>query len=223
MSRREESKRRTRAALLDAARTVIREKGFPATTARDVATAAGVAVGTVFVHFPTMTALAETLLDETVGAALEAAGVVPVAEGTADASLSSPSTPRGPSASPVAAAHGVVERLVAVSEVLYDAYDADPDLSREVIAASLFHHVPGGPSDHRLQAFQHWVEDQVRAGIAAGELGDVEPAEAFLGFFSLYFGLLVAGLRGRLDRRAQLRMLGSSLTRLLGANAKGDE
>lgn len=223
MNQREESKRRTRAVLLDAARTVIHAKGFPATTARDVATAAGVAVGTVFVHFPTMAALAETLLDETIGEALAAAGIMPAA-GTGSARSTPRSTPQPGSAhSPAGAPRSTVERLVAVSAVLYDAYAADADLSRDVIAASLFHQAPGGPADQRLRAFQLWVEEQVKAGQAAGELGDINPTEAFLGFFSLYFGVLVAGLRGQLDRPAQLRMLRSSLLRLLGANANRKE
>lgn len=203
MNKRAEGKRRTRAALLAAARTTIREKGFSATTARDVAGAAGVAVGTVFVHFPSMGALAETLVDETVEKALRRAGVIPGEDG------------------PPAQDGGVVDRLVEVSAALYDAYGADPELSREVVAGALFQHTPGGPTEERLRAFQQWVMDRLAAGRAAGELGDVDPAEAFFGFFSLYFGVLVAGLRGQLDRPAQLRTLRSSLTRLLGAE-EGD-
>ncbi|MBU4410985.1 MAG: TetR/AcrR family transcriptional regulator, partial [Actinobacteria bacterium] len=67
---RTEQKARTRTEILAAARRVVAEQGFATTTARDVAAAAGVAIGTVFLHFPTMGQLAETLLDETVGAAL---------------------------------------------------------------------------------------------------------------------------------------------------------
>jgi len=204
MNKRAEGKRRTRAALLEAARSVIREKGFPATTARDVAARAGVAVGTVFVHFPTMGALAETLVDETVERALVRAGVIP-GEGAPP---------------PEEADTGVVDRLVEVSAALYDAYDADPELSRQVLAGSLFQHTPGGPSAERLAEFRQWVAGRLAAGRAAGEIDDLDPAEAFQGFFSLYFGVLVAGLRGQLDRPTQLRMLRSSLTRLLGAERK---
>ncbi|MEO3783215.1 TetR/AcrR family transcriptional regulator [Actinocorallia sp. B10E7] len=200
MNKREESKRRTRAAVLEAARAVIREKGFGAATARDVAAAAGVAVGTVFVHFPTMAALAETLVDETVEKALTEAGVIPSAD-----------------APPDNTGIAVVERLVGVSAVLFDAYDADPELSRQVLAGSLFQHGPEGPSAVRLHTFRQWVAGQLAAGRSTGEIGDLDPEEAFLGFFALYFGVLVAGLRGQLDRPAQLRTLRSSLTRLLGA------
>ncbi|WP_106398274.1 TetR/AcrR family transcriptional regulator [Actinocorallia populi] len=201
MNKREESKRRTRTALLEAARTVIRDRGLPAATARDVAAEAGVAVGTVFVHFPTMGALAETLVDETVEKALVRAGVIPGADAPP----------------PGGAGAGAVERLVEVSAALYDAYGADPELSRQVLAGSLFQHAPGGPAAERLRAFQEWVVRRLAEGRAAGEIADLDPEEAFLGFFSLYFGVLVAGLSGRLDRPAQLRTLRSSLTRLLGA------
>jgi AcrR family transcriptional regulator len=193
VSQRDENKRRTRGVLLDAAREVIGRKGFAATTARDVAGQAGVAVGTVFVHFPTMAALAETLLDETIGEALTSAAVS--RPGAAD----------------------LVEQLVHVCVALFDAYDADPALSRDVLAASLFHGAPGGPSHVRMAAFRDWVVAEVDA---TGRIRPTASEEAFFSVFSLYFGTLVAGLRGDLDRPAQLSLLRSSLRRQFGVRGK---
>jgi AcrR family transcriptional regulator len=186
---RAEQKSRTRDEVLQAARRIVRRQGFAATTARDVAAEAGVAVGTVFLHFPTMSRLAETLLDETVAAAL------------ATAEVSRP--------------EGLIERLIQVSGCLYDAYDAEPELSREVIAASLFEGSAGGPSEVRMTEFRDWVAAEVAAAVSAGEIPQIDPTVAFLGYFALYFGALVTGLRGELDRGAQLALLRSSLQRLL--------
>lgn len=193
---RREQKERTRQQVLAAARSVIASKGFAATTARDVATAAGVAVGTVFVHFPTMARLAETLLDDTVAAALaEAAAVRPAGD--------------------------LVEELVRVSTTLYDAYRADAELSRQVIAGSLFEAAPDGPSSRRLGEFRGWVAERVETAVAAGEIAPVSGEEAFAGFFALYFGVLAAGLRGELDAAAQPVVLRSLLRRLL--RPRGEE
>lgn len=190
MVTRTERKERTRAELVSAARVVAKEKGFPAVTARDVATEAGVAVGTVFVHFPTMALLAETLLDETIGVALQ------------DAERTLPEI-------------GLIDQLVHLSTTLYEAYRAETELSREVISASLFEAAPDGPSVRRLAQFRSWVGERVEGAVAAGEIAPVPGAEAFAGFFALYFGVLAAGLRGELEPDAQPVLLRSLLTRLL--------
>jgi hypothetical protein len=52
----------------------------------------------------------------------------------------------------------------------------------------------GSPSGSRPRS--EWVEVAVRAG----EIAPITGAQAFAGFFALYFGVLVAGLRGELDR-----------------------
>ncbi|MBU3976426.1 TetR/AcrR family transcriptional regulator [Propionicimonas sp.] len=188
MISRTEQKARTRTEILAAARRVVAEQGFATTTARDVAAAAGVAIGTVFLHFPTMGQLAETLLDETVGAAL-----VTAAQQRPD---------------------GLIERLVHVSDCLFQGYAAEPELSRQVIAGSLFESAPGSPSQLRMGEFRGWVVDEVSAAVGRGEIAPIDPGAAFLGYFALYFGALVVGLRGELDRDAQLALLRASLQRL---------
>lgn len=59
-----DTKRRTRRRILDAADTLFRERGFDATTTREVATRSGVAAGTVFNYFSSKEALATALLAE---------------------------------------------------------------------------------------------------------------------------------------------------------------
>lgn len=191
MISRAQQKAKTHAEILAAARHVIARQGFAATTARDVAAEAGVAVGTVFLHYPTMAQLAEAILDQTVGAALTTAAA---------------SRP-----------DGLIERLVHVAGALYDGYDRDPELSRQVIAGSLFESAEGSPSQQRMAEFGQWVGGEVVAAVQRGEIAPIEPQQAFLTFFAFYFGALVGGLRGELDRPAQLALLRASLQRVFGA------
>ena len=201
--RRSEHKERTRQALLAAARETISAQGFAATTARDVAEAAGVAVGTVFVHFPTMGRLAETLLDETVGQALAQVG-----DGLPNDDLPNDDLPSDDLPS-----DDLVDQLLHVSAALYDAYLADPELSRQVVSGSLFEAEPDGPSSRRMAEFAAWVGVRVEAAVAAGRIEPVAPPDAFATFFALYFGVLVLGLRGELDAAGQLDLLGRQLRR----------
>jgi AcrR family transcriptional regulator len=59
-----EQKEKTRQRILDCARNLFQDNGFQETTTRDIATAAQVAVGTMFNYFPTKEALAMTFVRE---------------------------------------------------------------------------------------------------------------------------------------------------------------
>lgn len=190
-------KEQTRRALLEAARTVLARRGLAGLTTREVAAEAGVAAGTFFVHFPDLDTLIETLLDERIAAALE----------TAFATLPETDDP--------------VDRLVHVARKLYESYDSEPDLSCHYLSASLFHTNPHGPAERRMAEFREWVTRCLTQAEAAGTTAPVDPVLAFTGYFSLYFGILVAGLRGQLDRAAQLRLLEDSLRRLLLTKGPG--
>ncbi|MFO0711757.1 MAG: TetR/AcrR family transcriptional regulator [Sandaracinus sp.] len=182
----------TREAILAAARATLARGGLAATTTRRVAEEAGVAVGTVFLHFPDTSALVEALLDAHLERALAQAYRTVPANGT------------------------LVEQLVHVAKRLYDSYAVEPELSRAFIAGSLFP-VEGraeGAAEARLRAFEQWVMGRVAEAVSRGEIPAIEPALAFGGFFSLYFGLLVAGLRGTVTRREQVALLSASLSRL---------
>ena len=65
-----EKKERTRRRIVEGARKLFGDKGFEQTTTRDIATAAGIAAGTMFNYFPTKEALAMTIVEQ----ALEEAG-----------------------------------------------------------------------------------------------------------------------------------------------------
>jgi AcrR family transcriptional regulator len=193
---RQRQKERTRDALLGAAKRIVARRGFARMTTRQVAEEAGVSAGTVFVHFPDVSALAEALLDEHIGAAL--AGAFRTLPRRGD----------------------VVDRLVHVAKKLFDSYDAEPELSRAYLSASLFRQDAHGPAAQRLDAFRAWVVGELARAGGAGGAGELAPDVAFFGFFSLYFGALVIGLRGQGDRKAQLALLEASLRRFFGIEVK---
>ncbi len=186
---REERKRQTRAALLEAAKAVLARRGLSGMTSREVAQEAGVSIGTVFLHFPSTGALVEALLDEHIEAALE---------------KSQKDLPK----------EGLVRQLVHVSQGLFESYDVEPELSREYLSLTLFSKVPGGATEVRLAQFEAWVNGVVSEAVARKEIPPIEPRLAFTGYFSLYFGLLVSGLRGHLTRKQQLKLLDAGLRRL---------
>ena len=53
----------------------------------------------------------------------------------------------------------------------------------------------GGLLDSQLARFQAWVTERITQAVSLGALPKIDPL-AFIGFFSLYFGYLVAGLQG---------------------------
>jgi AcrR family transcriptional regulator len=115
----------TREAILAAARKTLSREGLAGTTTRRVAEEAGVAVGTVFLHFPDTSALVEALLDAHLEKALAQAYRTLPTEGA------------------------LIEQLVHVAKRLYDSYAIEPELSRAFIAGSLF------PVDRRATGSGH--------------------------------------------------------------------
>ncbi len=196
---RAQRKQQTRQTLLAAARRVLLRRGLAGLTTRDVAAEANVAAGTFFVHFPDLNTLIETLLDEHIGRALEAAmRTLP---------------PAG----------DLVGRLVHVAGELYASYDREPDLARQYLSASLFHTNPQGPTERRMAEFRRWVTGELEEAASARTVTLPDPDLLFTAFFSLYFGILVAGLRGEMDRAAQLRLLKASLTRIITAQHQQEQ
>lgn len=59
-----DAKTATRRRILDTARSLFAQQGFAATTTRDIASAAGIAAGTLFNYFPTKESIVEEFLRE---------------------------------------------------------------------------------------------------------------------------------------------------------------
>ena len=177
VGRRSEQKATTYRRVLAAANDLLRRDGLAGFNARAVAHAAGVAVGTVFVHFPTTTTLLEALLERHLHHAL--------AEAMATLQPGS-----------------LVDRLVHVCSKLIAAYHVEPALARAYLQGTLFA-PPSVLSTSRLAAFAQWFEHERQAARTlhtSAEVAAELPADvAFFGFFSLYAGALLASLRGDLE------------------------
>lgn len=189
---RAEQAAQTRARVLAAARGLIEAQGVEAAHTRAVAAVAGVSVGAVFSHFPDKAALFEALLHDEIEAALDRA------------------LPPDPAA-PLAA------QLVAVAEALWATYDARPALARALLSQTLFLSDPGRPLAAQLDRFRAWVGGALAAEAARGAAHDIDPLTFFTAYFSIYFGLLVGGLRGELPPGARGPLLRAALDRLLAA------
>lgn len=175
---RAQQKQRTRAALLAAAQAEFAARGFDAATIRDIAHRAGVATGTVFVHFPDKQALLAEVLHEALQTALE------------DAWRTLPEAP-------------LTDQLLHLADRLYRQYAAQPELARVLVKESLFMSgEPGRRLEGHRSEFLARVERLVRAGVKPGG-----PApEALAGvFFALYLSILIAGLRGELGAGGRWR------------------
>ena len=171
-------KQQTRAALLEAARGLFVERGFERTTIREVAERAGVAVGTVFVHFPDKSALLVATLDEQLEATLTRAWAT---------------LPRGPARA----------QLGHVVGALYRMYAKAPVLARVLIKESLFVEGPGkAASVARIVEFtQALAVVLARPGVLAPGL-DVEDATGAV--LAAYLGCLIEGLSAdKLDPKRQ--------------------
>lgn len=175
MATRVEQREQTRAQLLAVAREAFAEAGFDGTTIRAIATRAGVASGTVFVHFPDKHALLATLFREDLEAVLDEAWRT---------------LPRRP----------LQRQLLHVVERLYAYYAEQPALARVIVKESLFMAGDSGAAlDAQRFAFLAKVMALLDEAKARGELAeDVDASDAARLFFSVYFSILVAGLRGEL-------------------------
>lgn len=196
MNRRRAQKEDTRGQILEAARALLAKDGFEAMNTRAVAQRAGVAAGTVFLHFPDKVALVEALLHDHIEAALE------------DALRA---LPRG----------DLVAQLTHVAAGLYAAYDANPALSRVYLRETLF--APGSgtrPLAKQLRRFEAWAASRCEEAAARGEIEPMAPQLAFTAFFSFYFAALVAGLRGDLGADARISMLEALLRRHFQSEAQ---
>ena len=163
-SRRQQQKAETRALVLQAAYALFEENGYEQTTMRSVAERAGVALGTIFVHFPDKKAL------------LNAAFEVDIGRVTAERFASLPPG-------------DLRAQLLHLARGYYQFYAARPVLARALVRHAL---IMTGPGGERIQAqlrdFIGLLSALFQAAIDRGELrGDLVAEEGALGFWADYF------------------------------------
>jgi len=185
-------KQRTRHKLLAAARGLFAEKGYEATTTREISRRAGVGVGTLFAHFPGKADLAAALLHDRLDQALEAARAVG----------------RGGRAALA------LDELLDIADCLYAAYAEHGDLARVMMGAALFGE--GAERQHFKRQFHELmalVAERLEAARDRGELRpDFDCRVGAKGFYADYFLILIANIQTRSLYRNLMRQQLALLT-----------
>ena len=205
---RKDKKALTRARILDVARARLEAVGFDATSIRDVAKEAGVATGTVLLHFPDKRDLLHAALFD----GLEEVWSRAKKPGKARA---------------------LEPALTAIARAFYAFYASRPALSRALLRESLFAAPPWSQRFGAQVADVHaHVAKLARAARERGELAeDLDIDLLGAAFLSFYYFALLAWVQGSHDDPARLfgRLLAQHLRagaakphRRLSASSKGD-
>jgi AcrR family transcriptional regulator len=170
---RAEQKRETRSAILAKARDLFERQGFDATAIRDVASAAGVAAGTVLLHFPDKTDLLHAaLFDELTVVIDETLGAVPA---------------------------GPLERKLGhVTRRMFAYYERRPTLSRSLLSSSLFAAEPwAGRFSAQTAKVHAALVGMIEQAVARGELVVGTESQTFAAaYLSFYYFALIAWVQG---------------------------
>ncbi len=195
-------KRETRQRILEVARAHFVEAGYAATTIRSIASAAGVAVGSIHAHFPDKSALLSACLYEDIARAQRRIWQTLDHEAT------------------------LQEQLGHCAGVLYESYARHPELSRAMLTETLFPK-SATESDELLSGFLARVrglfdEAKRRGEITLQEAHIPAAAEAF---FCLYICVLLGGLAGSYGQarssRARARLWRQKFDQLLQVQLQG--
>ncbi len=167
-------KQQTRTRLLEVARTSFEEHGFEGTTMRSIAEAAGVAVGTVFVHFTDKRDLLYSALFDELEQVLARALAM---------------TPKGSARA----------RLHHLTATLFGHYQARPALSRMLLRESLLATGPwrprfAGQVERTHGVVAGWLaEARERAELPAS----LDPALGAMAYLSFYYFALLGWIQGQ--------------------------
>ena len=173
ISRRSKQKEETRQIILTIAARQFAENGFAKTTIRSIASEAGIAVGTLFVHFEDKSALLAATLYEIILQQTERAFTTLPENGS------------------------VKETLLHIATTLYTYYAQDVTLSRTLLKEILFMDGEWGQA-HNQQA-EDFVNTLAKWLQTAQEKGDLpsnaNPMIVATSFFAHYLFVLISGLR----------------------------
>ena len=186
INRRSKQKEETRQRILTIAARQFAEQGFAKTTIRSIANEAGIAVGTLFVHFEDKSALlAATLYDI-------------ISQQTEQAFATRPENA------------SVKEVLLHIATTLYTYYAQDVTLSRTLLKEILFMDGDWGEA-HNQQAedFVNTLAKWLQTAQEKGDLpGNANPMMVATSFFAHYLFILITGLRQpTFDVNAQIALL----------------
>jgi AcrR family transcriptional regulator len=174
------AKAATRARVLEAAKAQLETLGFDGTSIRGVAQAAGVATGTVLLHF----ADKRDLLHAAVFDDLERTWAA-----VKKKKITDKKSKRAPS---------IERELLSIVKAFFDYYAARPALSRVLLRESLFAEAPWNArfAAQVADVHQHVVRIVVDAQARREVRADIDPNVFGAAFFSFYYFALLAWLQG---------------------------
>lgn len=183
---RHQQREATRTAIVEAARVLFSERGFDETSTQVVAIAAGVAGGTVFVHFRDKGALLRAVVDGGAGAVVAAAvSVLP--------------------------AVGVLRQLGSLGGSLFHYFGADRRLGRAWVQETLFDSL-----EDRPEGLLHRAAALIDSARIRGEIERaVDPRLGAATFLALTWAGLVAVLRDEVPPGQQTAVLEAQLGQYL--------
>lgn len=197
--RRERNKLEKRQRIIEAARSLFAAQGFAETTTLQIAEAADIGTGTLFLYARSKEDLLVMVFkDEMLATALDSFRRLP-------------------------AGQPVIENILVVFDRMVDYHERDIEMAR-VLMRELVIPVSGRTAviDELMQGILGGFADLVRAGQARGEIAvRIEPQLAAQMIFALYYFGLLGWLSQRTSRAAFRQALGHQLEALLGAPSPG--
>ena len=195
-NRRSQQKAATQHLILETAKQQFATLGFDKTTMRGIAKTAGIAVGTIFVHFPDKSALLAAALHEIIAQ---------------EAQTALDTAPQGAT---------ITTQLLHIARHLYSFYAQDPALSRMLLKETLFMQGEWGKAhEQQAQEFIIALTTLLQKAQAKGDIrADANCLTLAIGFFAHYLFVLLGGLREpTFNLETQLLLLEQLIGELIGA------
>ncbi len=172
---RERNKQQKLERIRQAAWELFHSKGFEATTTREVAELAQIAVGTLFLYVKDKQELLVLIYDEAIEKTME----------TAFSTIPENAT--------------LLDELVHIFGSYFRFYHQNPELARAYVQALLFQSKPGQRQQAatQIERFSKRIAERIVQAQARGELGlQIEVGQACRNFFALYSAALTGWLSG---------------------------
>jgi len=174
MNKRQQQKRETREKIRACAKRLFEAQGYDATTSRQIAHEAKVAIGTLFVHFPNKSAiLADILYEDIETVTKHAFATLPTTQATLD-------------------------QLMYISRSLYTYYLAKIELSRTLLQKSFLQSADVADYGAQINLFIEAIARLIQAGQAKNDVVATKDATIMATtFMSAYFFVLMTLMRSK--------------------------
>lgn len=193
MNKRQEQKNQTRFTIRESAKQLFNKQGFEGTTSRQIAKQAGVALGTIFVHFKDKNAILEDILFEDIESVVQQAFTTLSQE------------------------KSTVKQLKHLAQALYSYYLKQPELSLMLLQNSLFKPEENAEFSYQVKQFINAITQLIKQGQQNAHVNQSKDASLLATtFMATYLFVLMGLLREELPSLEQaLEQLELLTTQLL--------